>query len=72
MCHRTTYGKFLSQGAWDEAYVWRSIRKQSVQLVYQEARKHGLPLFVIHDDTIAEKTKPSLQAKSPIEKAQFH
>ena len=72
VCHRTTYGKFLSQGAWNEEYVWRSIRKQSVQLVYQEARKHGVPLFVIHDDTIAEKTKPSSQAKSPIEKAQFH
>lgn len=72
LCHRTTYGKFLGRGVWKEAYVWRSIRKQSVQLVYQEARTTTLPLFVIHDDTLAQKTKPSLQAKSPIEKAQFH
>ncbi len=72
VCHRTTYGKFLSQGAWNQEYVWRAIRKQSVQLVYQESQKTHQPLFVIHDDTIAEKTKPSSQAKSPIEKAQFH
>ncbi|MBP2657063.1 MAG: transposase family protein [Firmicutes bacterium] len=24
VCHRTTYGKFLIQGAWNEAYVWRA------------------------------------------------
>lgn len=32
----------------------------------------GEPLFVIHDDTIAQKTKPSSQARSPIEQAGFH
>ncbi|NUU58943.1 hypothetical protein HPT30_00780, partial [Paenibacillus sp. JW14] len=36
------------------------------------SKRTAEPLFVIHDDTIAQKTKPSSQARFPIEQAGFH
>ena len=72
VCHRTTYGKFLSQGVWNEEYVWQSIRKQVLSRIQQLIRYSHQPLFVIYDDTISEKTKPSSKAKRPIEDTAFH
>jgi hypothetical protein len=40
--------------------------------VVQVSRETEEPLFVIHDDTIAQKTKPSSQAQSPMERTGFH
>lgn len=72
LCHRTTYGKFLSKGKWDEKYAWRAIRDISTITVYQKAKQSKQPLFVIHDDTISEKTKPSSKAKRPMAETNFH
>lgn len=72
LCHRTTYGKFLSQGVWKEDYVWRAIRKQVLSRVQTLIRHSRQPLFVIYDDTVSEKTKPSSKANRPIEETSFH
>jgi hypothetical protein len=72
LCHRTTYEKFLSKGVWHQEYAWRAIRKASTDTVFQKAQQSKQPLFVIHDDTISEKTKPSSKAKRPIAEADFH
>lgn len=71
-CHRTTYGKFLKNGVWEQEYIWRAIRKLSINTIYKTANQTNHPLFVIYDDTTSEKTKPSSKAKNPIEEADFH
>jgi len=70
-CHRTTFGKFLSEGVWSITLAWKGIRKFVVRTIY-ECSSSNLPIFAIYDDTIAEKTKPSSKAKSPIQETAFH
>ena len=72
LCHRSSYGKFLSKGAWNHEYIFRAIRKESLKWTLTKARQTRSPIFVIHDDTICEKTKPSSKAKCPIQKTSFH
>lgn len=69
-CHRTTFGKFLSQGVWKETYAWDSLRNAVIEFI--EKVQHQTPVFSIIDDTIAEKTQPSLRAEKPIQAADFH
>ena len=71
-CHRTTYGKFLSQGVWNVDYAWCAIREAVIAFVKKVSCQTQEPIFSIIDDTIAEKTKPSLQAEKPIQAAGFH
>lgn len=70
--HRTSIGHFLSHGVWDETYLQRIVKKESLDFVIKHAKQIEEPLFVIHDDTVCEKTKPSSQAKRPIEQTGFH
>jgi len=71
-CHRTTIGHFLSDGKWDESYLQRIVKEESLRHVVQQSKQTKEPIFVIHDDTVCKKTKPSLQAVSPIEQTDFH
>jgi len=71
-CHRTSLGHFLSYGAWDESYIRRIVKKESLQFVCSQSKYTEQPVFVIHDDTVCKKTKPSSQAQHPIEQADFH
>ena len=45
-CHRTTYGKFLKKVSWNQEYIWRAIRKLSVNTIYKTANQNNLSLFV--------------------------
>lgn len=72
LCHRTTYGKFLSQGVWNEKYVWISLQKGGLSFIYRGTPTAQDPIFAIYDDTICVKTKPSSQAVCPIAKTGFH
>lgn len=72
LCHRTTYGHFLSHGAWNENYIWHTLQKQGIKLIYKGSSQPQEPIFVIYDDTICEKTKPSSKAFCPIAKTGFH
>lgn len=71
-CHRTTFGKFLSQGVWNTNYAWKALRKFVINIIYRCSRTSNLPIFAIYDDTISEKTKPQLKARDPIQEASFH
>jgi hypothetical protein len=71
-CHRTTFGKFLSQGVWEAEYAWDAIREAVASFVKKVNRQTQKPIFSIIDDTIATKTKPSSQAEKPIQAADFH
>ncbi|MBJ6361635.1 IS701 family transposase [Paenibacillus sp. MAHUQ-46] len=70
--HRTTLGHFLAEGKWDETVLQNKVKAESLRQVVEIPHHAAEPLFVIHDDTIAKKTKPSSQAKSPIEQTGFH
>ncbi|UOF91515.1 IS701 family transposase [Fodinisporobacter ferrooxydans] len=71
-CHRTSIGHFLSDGVWDESYIQRLVKQESLSFVLSHAKQTEQPIFVIHDDTVSEKTKPSSQAKHPIEQTDYH
>ncbi|MCL2026634.1 MAG: transposase [Leptospirales bacterium] len=64
--HRTCIGRFLDSGGWNEEYLMQAVKKHVVNTIWQEARRMGKPVYIIIDDTIYEKAKPSSQVKSPI------
>ena len=70
--HRTTVSHFLNDGKWDSIRLEKALKKQVIDRIYRESRKSSSPVFCIVDDTIASHTKPSSQAKHPIEAAYFH
>lgn len=70
--HRTTVAYFLNKGKWDSNLLETVIKQTVMNIIYSESEKSGKPVFVIIDDTIASKTKPSSKALHPIEDAYFH
>ena len=70
-CHRTTFGKFLSEGKLNTNYAWKGIKKFVVRRII-ETSSVNTPIFAIYDDTISEKTKPSSKAENTIQEASFH
>lgn len=71
-CHRTSIAHFLNHGKWDDALLESIIKKSVIDIIYHEAQKTGKPVFCIVDDTISSHTKPSSQARNPMEDAYFH
>ena len=71
-CHRTTTAYFLNHGKWDDLALQDTLKRSILQIIYEEARCSGQPIFCIVDDTIASHTRPSSQATHPIEAAYFH
>lgn len=70
--HRTTIGKFLSKSSWNEDYIERALKRRVINQIWELSKIKGKPIYIIIDDTISEKTKPSSKAKRPIEKCGFH
>lgn len=70
--HRTSLGHFLQHGKWDEQILQDKVKTESLRHVLSTSKQTKSPIFVIHDDSLSEKTKPSSQAESPIELAGFH
>lgn len=70
--HRTTIAHFLNDGKWNDGKLSEILKSQVIKVIYDEAKRSGMPIFCIVDDTIASKTKPSSQALNPIENAAFH
>lgn len=65
--HRTTLSHFLKKGSWNESYLLQQTREHILRKVDKEE-----PVFLLLDDTICEKTKPSSQADSPTESCGYH
>lgn len=65
--HRTTIAHFLNHGCWEDDVPERILKEHVVQTIYEEAGRSGKPVIYIVDNTIATKTKPSLQAMHPME-----
>jgi hypothetical protein len=70
--HRTAVGKFLAKSPWPTHLVLYSYQFYVITCIRQQAMKTGWPIYVVLDDTIAEKTKPSSKAKRPIAGCGFH
>ena len=71
-CHRTTIGHFLNKGKWDESAIENAVKQSVIDIIYEESKRTGKPIFCVIDDTISSKTKPASKAKNPIEDAYFH
>ena len=71
-CHRTTIGHFLNKGKWEESIIENAVKQSVIDIIYEESKRTGKPVFCVIDDTISSKTKPSSKAKNPIEDAYFH
>jgi len=70
--HGTTIAHFLNHSCWENDILEQILKEHVVQTIYEEAERTGEPVLCIVDDTIASKTKPSLQAMHPMEAAYFH
>lgn len=70
--HRTCIGKFLSSKSWHENLLLRKLQRYVIKTIWSISSTTGLPVYLIIDDTISEKTKPSSKAIKPTEKAKFH
>jgi hypothetical protein len=70
--HRTTINNFLNKSPWDKKWIQQHTQQQTLQWIQREAKRTSLPIYVIIDDSLCEKVKPSSQAKSPIQGASHH
>jgi hypothetical protein len=69
---RTSIGRFLSSGSWDDSLLLRTINAHAIEVIWKHSKETREPIYVIIDDTICEKTPPSSKAKNPIDGAYFH
>jgi hypothetical protein len=74
-CHsrnRRTLSHFLTHGKWDEHHLLHVVQESAWKAIHQEAKRIQEPIFVIVDDTVCEKTKPSSQAMFSMQGTGFH
>ncbi len=70
--HRTSISHFLRNESIIDDTLVSSMKHHIINIIYDESKASGYPIFVITDDTICFKTHPSSKAKHPIESAGFH
>ena len=70
--HRTTLSHFLHKGVWKDSWLEGWILKQSITRIVKHSEQTGLPIYVLLDDSLMEKTKSSSRATHGIEGANFH
>lgn len=70
--HRTSIGRFLSNSNWNEDKILKIYQKSIKSIIWNLSFATKKDIFVIIDDTISKKSKPSSKAKNPIEKAGYH
>ena len=71
LSHRTSIGRFISNSSWDENLITNSMQKNLINTMTERSEKSKEPVYFIIDDTISKKTKPSSQAKKPIENCKY-
>jgi hypothetical protein len=71
-CHRTSAGRFLNESPWKDGLLKYELESYIIRSIYNHSTLTGKPIFVLIDDTLCEKTKPSSRAVNIIEKAGFH
>lgn len=69
---RRSLSHFLAHGKWSETFLKQIIRNIAYKQVKWSAKQNNSPIFVIVDDTVCEKTKPSSQALFSIQGSTYH
>lgn len=69
---RRSISHFLSHGNWNEHYLKQTVRNIAYKQVKWHAKQNNSPIFVIIDDSVCEKTKPSSQAFFSMQGASYH
>jgi hypothetical protein len=69
---RTCVSRFLNSNSWNDEFLVRALNAHVINIIWNYSRETGLPIYIIIDDTICEKTKPSSKAKQPIYGCGFH
>ena len=64
--------RFLDSDSWNDAFLIRTLNAYVTTKIWDYSRKTNLPIYLIIDDTICEKTMPSSKAKKPIYGGSFH
>ncbi|MDR3326679.1 MAG: transposase [Prevotellaceae bacterium] len=62
---RTSVCHFLNTLAWNDNVLLNAMQSYVVKQIWDESKKTGNPIYVIIDDTIAEKSEPWSQASCP-------
>lgn len=70
--HRTSVTRFLSNSTWNETLLRESLKSLVLELIWKKSKETKKPIYLIIDDTISEKTKPSSKAINPIKQCGFH
>lgn len=71
-CHRTTFGRFLTDSPWDEKAIEEQFQSYVLSCIYNRSHQTKQPIYVLMDDTTCVKTKPSSQANHPIQGCGWH
>lgn len=71
-CHRTSFGRFLTDSPWDEEAISHQIQTYVLSCIYQRSYQTQQPIYVMVDDTTCVKTKPSSRATHPIQGCSWH
>jgi hypothetical protein len=69
---RTCIGRFLDSKSWNDKYLLKMLNEHVITRIWTHSKETGLPIYLIIDDTICEKTLPSSKAKRPIAGCGFH
>ena len=69
---RSCVCRFLDSNSWNDEFLLRIMNERVIAEIWKHSKQTGLPIYVIIDDTICEKTKPSSKAKQPIYGCSFH
>lgn len=69
--HRTSIGHYLNKSPWSDDIVKQAYNKYILKQVQNLSATTAQPVYVIADDTVSEKTKPSSKAKRPTQKCVF-
>lgn len=71
-CHRTSFGRFLTDSPWEEETINRLFQAHVLSCIYNRSHQTKQPIYVLVDDTTCVKTKPSSQAIHPIQGCGWH
>lgn len=69
---RRSISHFLSHGDWNEQHLDHIVQTLSYKEVSRISKQHNNPMFVLLDDTVCEKTKPSSQALFSMQGTSYH
>ena len=71
-CHRTTFGRFLTDSPWDEKAIEEQFQSCVLSCIYNRSHQTKQRIYVLIDDTTFVKTKPSSPANHPIQGCGWH